>query len=168
MSSVDEPRIAHFQPEPTDYTQRLVIGPKFLASLFKSNLSESEEREQHFSRKFLKWVKNEELPYKRLILNQHALDEAATHLKKKGSPDTAFSCVDTVLSSEIFNVRVTNRDEFKDACNTFCKFDDHDGAMTDFITKSVIENSDTSYLVTWDSHYQAFDQVKLLPRCDYD
>ncbi len=165
MGSVTDPRLEHFKPEPANYTQRLAIGPKFLATLFISN--STKERKQRFSRELLKWVKNGDIAYKRLLVNQHVLDEAATHLKKKGSPDDAFNCVKTTLSSEIFEICRTDSEEFEEACHSFCKFDDHDGAMTDFLTKTFLENSETSYLATWDGHYQAFKQVKPLPRCDY-
>lgn len=168
MATVETPRLNHFKPHSSDYTQLLAIGPKFLASVFRSNPDESQKRNQRFSRNLIKWIKEGDIVYKRLLLNQHALDEAATHLKKNASPNDAFRCVNTALSSDIIEIKSTANDEFESACETFCRYDDHDGAMTDFITRSFVRSSETVYLATWDHHYQAFDGMRLLPRCDYE
>lgn len=167
MSSISDPRLAHFKPNTSDYTQTLILGPKFLASIFRSDPTDDEIRQQEFSQELLKWIRDEEIAYKRILINQHALDEAATHLKKHSSPDDAFQCVRTVMASKIFVVDVPDDNVFERACDTFCEFEDHEGALTDFITKTFLEDSDTPYLATWDGHYQSFRELKLLPRCDY-
>ena len=168
MRQVPEPRIEHFNPYPNNYSQKLVVGPKFLGSIFRSNPSGDEEgRRQRFSTELLRWMKNEEIPYKRLIVNRHVLDEAATRLKKKARPRDAFRCVKTVLESKVIVVQKMDDDAFDEACTGFREFSDHEGAMTDFVTKTFTQNSDTSYLATWDSHYQAFEDITLLPLCDY-
>lgn len=167
MSGITQPRLAHFSPDPSEYTQRLVLGPKFLASMFRSNPDDDAAPNQRFARALLDWMRNEEIAYKRLLINQHVLDEAATHLKKHNVPAAAFECVETVRSSELFVICETDAEAFAESCRTFCEYDDHDGAMTDFITKTFLERSETPYLATWDDHYQPFSDLNLVPRCDY-
>jgi hypothetical protein len=169
MSRITEQRPAHFRPDHREFTQQLCVGPKFLASAFVSDPSNDEQRRKwRFSRKLFQLITESVVPYTRVLLNRHVLDEAATRLKKKSRPEDAFDCVGTVRSSEIFDVRVLDEETFTDACNRFRAFDDHDGAMTDFLTKSFVEHVEASYLATWDDHYQAFDDLRLLPHCDYE
>lgn len=167
MPAVNEPRLEHFKPYSANYTQHLSMGPKFISSIFHTNPTGEGKRKQLFSQSLLTWIKDGDLAYKRILVSQHAFDESATRLKKKSSTKDAIDCVQTILSSEIFEVRGADYEEFESACETFCEYDDHDGAMTDFITKTFTENTKTSYLATWDSHYQSFRNLDLLPRCDY-
>lgn len=166
MSLPENPRQVHFTPQPRHYTERVVIGPKFLASLFRSESSnEDEEREHRFATKLIELVRNEDVAYRDVRVNQHVLDEAATHLKDKCKPKDAFECVDTVRRSELFTVDTVSREVYADACNLFVEYDDHGGAFTDFVTAAYTEAHQASYLATWDGHYREFDDFQLLPNC---
>lgn len=166
MNLPEKPRQAHFVPEPIRYTERVVVGPKFLASLFRSKNSNKEKRHKHcFAAKLIEFIRDEEIAYRDIRVNQHVLDEAATSLKDKSKPGDAFKCVETVCSSELFTIDQVSEETYSTACNLFMKYDDHGGAFTDFVTAAYTTNHSASYLATWDSHYREFDQLLLLPNC---
>jgi len=168
MSEVDTPRRAHFNPSGANLSTELVIGPKFLFSVFQTDQSNDEEaRKARFAKKLLSLIREEELPFRRLLVTRHALDEAATRLKKKAKPADAFECVSTVLKSEVYCLTVLDTETFDEACTDFRSYDDHGGAMTDFITKAFVEAQTTDYVVTWDDHYRAFDELELFPNCEH-
>jgi len=168
MSKVDTPRRAHFKPYDRNYATGLVIGPKFLTSVFRTDHSNDEEaRKARFAEKLLSLMRDEELPFRQLLVTRHALDEAATRLKKKAKPSDAFVCVTTVFDSDVYCLKELDTETFTDACTDFTEYNDHDGAMTDFITKAFVEAQATDYVVTWDDHYEAFDELELLPNCEH-
>ncbi|SEO32151.1 Predicted nucleic acid-binding protein, contains PIN domain [Halorientalis persicus] len=168
MSEVDTPRHTHFQPYNGNYTTSLVIGPKFLVSVFRTNHSNDEEsRKGRFAEKLLTLIRDEELPFRQLLVTHHTLDEAATRLKKKAQPSDAFDCVTTVRESKVYCLTDLDVDTFDSACTDFTKYGDHGGAMTDFINKAFVEVQTTDYIATWDDHYEAFDELELLPHCDH-
>lgn len=166
MSLPDSPEHAHFAPDYNQYTERLVVGPKFLASLFFSECSNDQEAQKHeFGMKLIRLIEDKEIAYRDIRVNQHVLDEAATHLKDKHSRTDAFRCVRTVRNSELFTIDSVSDTAYTDACQRFVEYTDHDGAFTDFVTAAYLEEQKASYLVTWDSHYRAFEDVLLLPYC---
>jgi predicted nucleic acid-binding protein len=166
--TVDEPRREHFKPYRDRYTSVVCAGPKFLASMFVSNASNDEERrKERFAGKLLGLIREDELPYSRVVINNHVLDEAATRLKKKHCFEDAYDCVNTVRESMLIEVRTLSENDLNDAYESFMKFDDHEGAMTDFLNKTFVEASETPYVAVWDDHYEAFDDLRLLPNCDY-
>lgn len=166
MSLPDEPRQVHFTPDPERYTERIVVGPKFLASLFRSKNENEEKKQKHrFAKKLIELIRDEEVAYRDIRVNQHVLDEAATKLKDKCSPTDAFKCVNTVRDSNLFTVDTVSDEIYSEACNRFVEYDDHGGAFTDFITTAYTESHPASYLATWDSHYREFDSLLLLPNC---
>ena len=104
--TVDDPRRDHFTPYRDRYTPVVCAGPKFLASMFVSGPSNDEERrKRRFAGHLLTLIQSRELPYSRILTNNHVLDEAATRLKKKHRFEDAYDCVNTVRSSDIFEVR---------------------------------------------------------------
>lgn len=166
--TVDEPRREHFRPDHDQYTQFVCVGPKFLASVFVTDPSGDEHRRRRrFARRLLRSIRDRELPYTRVVVTDHVVDEAATRLKKKHRHADAVDCLERIRESDIVEIRSVSRTEFDAACEAFVAFDDHDGVMTDFLTKSFVEAAELSYVATWDSHYRAFDNLSLLPNCDH-
>ncbi|MEZ3116521.1 hypothetical protein RYH80_11440 [Halobaculum sp. MBLA0147] len=129
--------------------------------------NDGERRRERFAGHLLTLIQNQELPYSRILTNNHVLDEAATRLKKKHGFEDAHDCVDTVRDSDNIEVRSLSQDALDDAYETFVSFDDHGGAMTDFLNKAFVERTETPYVAVWDEHYEAFDDLRLLPNCDY-
>ena len=79
--TVDDPRRGHFTPYRDRYTPVVCTGPKFLASMFVSDPSNDEERrKRRFADRLLALIQNQELPYSRILTNNHVLDEAATRV----------------------------------------------------------------------------------------
>ncbi len=167
--TVEGPRREHFKPYQDRYCPVVCVGPKFLASMFVSNPSNDEERrKERFADNLLESIRETELPYSRILINNHVLDEAATRLKKKHCFEDACDCVSTARESDVIEIRPLSKDKLDDAYETFVGFDDHGGAMTDFLNKSFVEASETPYVAVWDDHYEAFDDLRLLPNCDYE
>jgi predicted nucleic acid-binding protein len=74
----------HFRPGQVRH--QLFVGPKFLYALFSPK-----DRMHPVSRAFMTFIRDGELPYRRLVLNEHIVDEAATRLKKQASVRNAGS-----------------------------------------------------------------------------
>lgn len=166
--SVDTPTREHFRPDRSGYTQFVCVGPKFLASVFVTTpANEDERRRRRFARKLVELVGDGELPFTRVAVNDHVVDEAATRLKKKHGHADAVECVNRVRESTVVEIRSVSCAELDAACDAFVAFDDHGGAMTDFLTKAFVEQSALSHVATWDKHYRAFDQLTLLPNCEH-
>lgn len=170
---VDEPRTDHFLPSHEQWTNTIVVGQKFLASIFydldRDNPGNSDEelRKERFSHKFVEGIRNSELPFDTIIVNQHTIDEAATHLKRNYSIDAAVRCVQTVESSDIFEIVEVGTDLFKKVCDRFTNWSDQEGSFTDFAIGVQSEEVNRVCIATWDSHYIPFD-LELLPNCDWN
>jgi predicted nucleic acid-binding protein len=137
--------------------------------MFVSDTSnDRESRKERFAEKLLRLIREDELPYSKIVLNDHVLDEAATRLKKKHCFEDASDCVNTVRESKLVEIRTLSPDELNRSYEAFVDFDDHGGAMTDFLNKTFVEASETPYVAVWDDHYEAFDDLRLLPNCDYE
>jgi predicted nucleic acid-binding protein len=66
----------HFRPGHVRH--QVVVGPKFLYALFNPK-----DQMHAVSRAFMTFVRDGDLPYRRLIVNDHIVDEAATRLKNR-------------------------------------------------------------------------------------
>lgn len=170
---IDEPKTAHFLPSQERWTDTVVVGQKFLASIFYSfdrdtpGNSDEEIRKRDFSHKFIQGIKDSELPFERIIVNQHTIDEAATHLKRNYSTGEAINCVQIVRSSDVFEIASVDSELFIEVCERFDSWSDQDGSFTDFVIGVQSELNNRRCIATWDSHYTPFD-LELLPNCDWE
>lgn len=67
----------HFQPGQVRH--RVFVGPKFLYSLFNPK-----DKMNAVSRAFMAFIREGDLPFRYLLVNEHIVDEAATRLEKTG------------------------------------------------------------------------------------
>ena len=74
----------HFRPGHVRH--QVVVGPKFLYALFNPR-----DQMHPVSRAFMAFIREGDLPYRRLIVNDHIVNEAATRLKKQATMRNAAS-----------------------------------------------------------------------------
>jgi len=113
------------------------------------------------SRAFMSFVREGDLPYRRLIVNDHIVDEAATRLKKQASIRNAASFVTTLDESTLYQLESNPRDVFGDAKATFVECTDLDASFTDFVVAAHMDALEVDHILTFDRHYDAFDVTTL-------
>jgi len=144
----------HFRPG--SIRHQAVCGPKFLYALFNP------KDEMHpVSRAFMAFVRDGDLPYRRLIVNDHIVDEAATRLKKQASMRNATTFLTTLDESDLYQLESVSPDVFNDAIDTFIEWTDLDASLTDFIVASHMDELEVDHILTYDRHYDAFDVTTL-------
>lgn len=144
----------HFRPG--SIRHRIFVGPKFLYALFTPN-----DRMHAVSRAFMHFVRDGTLPYRRLVVNEHVVDEAATRLKKQASIRNAKTFLQTLDESSLYRLEAVPEHVFEDAMETFCEWTDLDASLTDFTVASHMSALDLDHILTYDRHFQAFDITSL-------
>ena len=150
----------HFRPGHVRH--QVVVGPKFLYALFNPR-----DQMHDVSRAFMTFVRDGDLPYRRLIVNDHIVDEAATRLKKQASMRNAASFLRTLDESRLYQFETVSETVFTDAKATFVDWTDLDAAFTDFVVAAHMHTLEVDHILTFDRHYDAFD-VTTLPYSSQD
>jgi predicted nucleic acid-binding protein len=140
--------------EPGRLTHRVFLGPKFLFAFFNTN-----DELHEASRALAEFTRSGDLPYRQFMVNEHALDEAATRLKKRASLRYAGLLFRAVEESDLFRFERVADETFKQAHVRFVEWDDNDASFTDFVVACHMEELDVDHIATYDRHYQLFDVV---------
>lgn len=144
----------HFYP--SEVRHKIVAGPKFLYALFNPA-----DKMYEVSKALVTFIENSDLPYNRIIVNDHIIDEAATRLKKKVSHRNAETFLSTIRDSQYFRFKSTPEPVFTRATEKFSDWDDLDASMTDFIIAAHMDELDISYIATYDGHFGTFNVVPI-------
>ncbi|MDS0296980.1 type II toxin-antitoxin system VapC family toxin [Halogeometricum luteum] len=144
----------HFRPG--SIRHQAVCGPKFLYALFNP-----EDQMHPVSRAFMDFVRDGDLPYRRLVVNDHIVDEAATRLKKQASMRNAATFLTTLDKSDLYQLESVTPEVFSDATDTFIEWTDLAASLTDFIVASHMAELEVDHILTYDRHYDAFDVTTL-------
>jgi predicted nucleic acid-binding protein len=142
----------HFRPEETDRPRSCVLGPKFLYALYNP-----EEAFHGVAYAFLRFVRDERVPYRRFVLNEHIINEAATRLKKRAGMAEATAFLDAVADSEYFVIEQLSEEMFQRVRTRFHDWDDNDASFTDFAIGVQMEAMDLHHIMTFDSDLGLFD-----------
>mgnify|MGYP000427533781 CR=1 FL=1 len=144
----------HFRPGHVRH--QVVVGPKFLYALFNPR-----DQMHAVSRAFMAFVRDGNLPYRRLIVNDHIVDEAATRLKKQASMRNAASFLMTLGESTLYQFEGVSADVFDAAKTMFVEWTDLDASFTDFVVAAHMDELEVDHILTYDRHYDAFDVTTL-------
>ena len=144
----------HFRPGHVRH--QAVVGPKFLYALFNS-----QDQMHAVSRAFMAFVRDGDLPYRRLVVNDHIADEAATRLKKQASMRNAASFLTTLDESTLYQFEGVSADVFEAAKTMFVEWTDLDASFTDFVVAAHMDELEVDHILTYDRHYDAFDVTTL-------
>lgn len=146
--------VEHFRPGHVRH--RVVMGPKFLYALFNPG-----DQMHAVARAFMGFVRDGDLPYRRLIVNDHIVDEAATRLKKQAALQNAVSFLTTLDESTLYQFEAVSEDVFADAKGMFVEWTDLDASFTDFVVAAHMAELEVDHILTFDRHYEAFDLTSL-------
>lgn len=141
---------AHFTPKRIRH--QIVLDPKFLFALYYP-----QDRMHPVSKALLTFIQSGDLPYRRLIVNEHIIDETATRLKRKASLRNAETFLDTIDRSELFRLERVSGSVFDAAGQRFREWDDHGASFTEFVIAAQMEERELDYIGTYDQHFEAFD-----------
>lgn len=144
----------HFRPGHVRH--QVVAGPKFLYALFNPR-----DQMHPISRAFMTFVRDGDLPYRRIIVNDHIVDEAATRLKKQASMRNAASFLTTLDESSIYQVDCISEEIFREGVAMFVEWTDLGASFTDFIVAAHMDVVEVDHILTYDRHYDAFDVTTL-------
>lgn len=144
----------HFRPGHVRH--RVFAGPKFLYAMFNPR-----DQLHVVSRAFMDFLRDGDLPFRRLVVNEHIIDEAATRLKKQASIQHAAALLTTLDESQLYR-RVSVSDSAFDAATArFIDWRDLGASFTDFVVASHMRESEIDHILTFDRHYEAFDVTSL-------
>lgn len=144
----------HFRPGRVRH--QVIVGPKFLYSMF-----DPEDEMHAVSRAFMTFVRDGDLPYRYLVVNDHIVDEAATRIKKRASIQMASTFLTTLDESHLYRFEYVPRDVFAEAKETFTEWTDLNASFTDFVVVQQMDELDIDHIVTYDRHYECFDVTAL-------
>ena len=150
----------HFRPGHVRH--QVVVGPKFLYALFNPR-----DQMHPVSRAFMAFIREGDLPYRRLIVNDHIVDEAATRLKKQATMLNAASFLTTLDESTLYQLESVSEDVFRDGKGMFVEWTDLGASFTDFVVAAHMDALEVEHILTYDRHYDAFD-VTTLPYRSHD
>lgn len=131
---------------------QVVVGPKFLYALFNPR-----DQMHAVSRAFMTFVRDGELPFRRLVVNEHIVDEAATRLKKQASMQNAATFVTTLDESRLYQFEPVSEDVFAGANTRFSEWTNLGGSFTDFAVAVQMDHLEIDHILTHDHHYDAFE-----------
>ncbi|MFB6283330.1 MAG: type II toxin-antitoxin system VapC family toxin [Halobacteria archaeon] len=146
--------LENFRPVGTRH--RLFVGPKFLFSLFNPG-----DKLHTVCKLFMRFLRNNELPYRKLLVNDHVVDEAATRLKKRTSNKYTEAFIETIGSSGIYEEKITGDTEYSKAKETFLERTKLDAAFTDHLVAAHMKELNIDHIVTFDTHYDSFNLTTL-------
>ena len=150
----------HFRPGHVRH--QVVVGPKFLYALFNPR-----DQMHPVSRAFMAFIREGDLPYRRLIVNDPIVDEAATRLKKQATMRNAASFLTTLDESTLYQFESVSMDVFRDGKGMFVERTDLGASFTDFVVAAHMDALEVDHILTYDRHYEAFD-VTTLPYRSHD
>lgn len=143
---------SHFDSNDGTVPRTCVLGPKFLYALYNPD-----EEFHDIAYAFLTFVREEQLPYRRFVVNEHIIDEAATRLKKRAD----MACVTTFLSavetSDFFDIVPLDSEAFEYVRERFVDWDDNAASFTDFAIGVQMERHGFEHIMTFDSDLEMFD-----------
>lgn len=149
-TSIGPVTVDHFRPGSVQH--QLMMEPKFLYALFNPS-----DQMHSVTRAFMTFLRDGDLPYRRLVCNEHIVDEAATRLKKKASIDNAAKFLTTLEESHLYHLEAVSTDVFEATTDTFMEWTDLGASFTDFLVATHMDSLGIDYIATFDSHFDAFD-----------
>lgn len=143
---------AHFYDGDDAVPRSCVLGPKFLYALY-----DPDEAFHDVAYAFLAFVRDEVLPYRRFVVNEHVVDEAATRLKKRAGMPQATAFLDALEDSTYFAVVPLEAETFHQVRTRFREWDDNDASFTDFTIGVQMAARGLDHVMTFDSDLATFD-----------
>ncbi len=143
---------AHFLGSADDLPRSCALGPKFCYALYNPT-----EAFHDVAHAFLTFVRDEALPYRRFVVNEHVVDEAATRLKKRAGMPEATAFLAALDTSEFFAVVSLDAETFEQVRAQFRDWDDNAASFTDFTIGVQMDALGIDHVMTFDSHLDLFD-----------
>lgn len=140
----------HFQPGRVRH--RVFVGPKACYALFNPR-----DRLHPVARAFMAFVRDGDLPYRQLIVNEHVVDEAATRLKKRAGMPNAERFLGTLEESTLLRLDRLPDGVFAAAVERFRAWTDHGASMTEFVVATHMADLGVDHLLTFDRDFAAFE-----------
>lgn len=106
------------------------------------------------------FVRDGNLPYRRLVVNDHIVDEAATRLKKQASMRHAATFLSTLAESNLYQFECVSVDVFGEARETFVEWTDLDASFTDVVATHMVD-LEIDHILTYGRQYDAFEVTTL-------
>lgn len=142
----------HFDSDDGTVPRTCVLGPKFLYALYNPD-----EEFHDIAYAFLTFVREEQLPYRRFVVNEHIIDEAATRLKKRADMTCVTSFLSTIETSGFFDIVSLDAETFEHVRERFMDWDDNSASFTDFTIGVQMERHGLEHIMTFDSDLEMFD-----------
>lgn len=143
-----------FQPEGVRH--QAMVGPKFVYALFNPR-----DRMHIVARTFLDFVRDGSLPFRRLVINDDTVDEAATQLKRRASMGNPGKFLAVLDESALYHFEPTPAETLGLSMTRFSEWSDLEASFTDFVIATHMEELEIDHLLTFDRHFEAFEMTTL-------
>lgn len=114
------------------------------------------------SRAFMTFVRAGDLPYRRLVGDDHVVDVAATRWKTQASMRNATALDTTLDEGSLYQFESVSEGIVDDANEPFVEWTDLPASFTDVVVAAHTADLAIHHVLTYDRHLDAFD-VMVLP-----
>lgn len=147
----------------------LFIGKRALEAIFyteTNGLSEDKEIRRKYSREFLTYISEDEIPFRRVHLTRETLNIAVTSLgHRRNDRDGADRCLTTVVKSDVFQIHHCSSVEYDRVVQSFLEYDPRTISIQEAVLAIIAREMGISHLLTWDSDFTRYDDdLVLYPR----
>lgn len=108
-------------------------------------------------------IEEGEIAFKNLVISSETLTEVVISLHRSGTEAEAAECLNEVRTSDVFEVIQTPQERFDAAAAHFEYIRNKDPNFGEFIDYQVMMENRIQYVVTWDSDFESFKRISLLP-----
>lgn len=108
-------------------------------------------------------IKAHEIAFRKLMISSETLTEVVISLQRSTTEATAAECLNEVRTSDVFEICQTPRTRFDAAAEHFEYLHGKDPNFGEFIDYQVMMEKRIRYVATWDTDFESFDRISLLP-----
>jgi predicted nucleic acid-binding protein len=108
-------------------------------------------------------IEDHEIAFRNLVISSETLTEVAISLHRDETEADAAECLNEVRNNNTFEIIQTPRDRFDAAASHFEYIRKKEPNFGEFIDYQVMVEKQIRYVVTWDTDFESFDWISLLP-----
>lgn len=147
----------------------LFIGKRALEAIFyteTNDLNEESEIRKKYSKEFLKYIIEDEIPFRQIHLTRETLNIAVTSLgHRQNDRKGADRCLTTVRESDVFQIHHCTSVEYDRVARSFLEYDPRTISIQEAVLAVLAQENGIAHLLTWDSDFTRYDdELVLYPR----
>jgi predicted nucleic acid-binding protein len=147
----------------------IFIGKRALEGLFHTesdDLNEKQSVKKRYSENFIKYIQENEIPFRTIHTTRETLNIAITSLGHgNNDQDGANKCLNTVIESELFRLHHCSSSKYDQITQEFLGYNPRTISIQEVILAVLAQDNNITHLLTWDSDFTRYnDEIVLYPR----